>query len=173
MAKRGEPPRRSRGARAAAGGSIAIALGALVTLLPVWEGKKNDPYLDSVGVRTVCYGETAVKMRRYSDAECLVMLDRRAQQFLEAVRRRNPRITEDPYQWAAHASLAYNVGVSTYNRSSVALLYERGREREACDAIGRYRLAGGRVLRGLVLRRQGDAARLGEIELCKWEMPAP
>lgn len=151
---------------AAAGGAGALALAALLAILPVWEGKSNVPYRDSVGVMTVCYGETAVPMRRYSDDECRAMLQRRAGQFLEAVRRCNPAIAADPEQWAAHASLAYNVGESRYCGSSVRTLYRQGRERDACLFIGRYRFAGGREWRGLINRRQGDAARLGEIELC-------
>lgn len=147
-------------------GSATLALAALVSILGTWEGKSNDPYLDSVRVKTVCYGETRVEMRHYTDAECKVMLEEGAAEFLEAVRTRNPRIVEDPYQWAAHASLAYNIGIAAYNRSSVASLYAAGREREACQYIAKYRLAGGKVLRGLVLRREGDPQRLGEVELC-------
>lgn len=172
MAKLGQPTPRPGLRKAGLVGSAAIALAALTGLLSTWEGKSNDPYLDSVGTKTVCYGETRVEMRRYSDGECLIMLEAGAAEFLEAVRRRNPRIVEDPYQWAAHASLAYNIGIAAYNRSSVAKLYEQGREREACQFIPKYRLAGGRVLRGLVLRRDGDASRFGEVEMCLLEMPA-
>lgn len=167
MPRLGEPAPRPGLTRAGVVGATAIALGALTGLLATWEGKRNEPYRDAVGVETVCYGETRVPMRRYSDAECLVLLEEGAAEFLEAVRRRNPGIAEDPYQWAAHASLAYNIGVAAYGRSSVARLYAEGRKREACDAIGKYRFAGGKELRGLVLRRHGDAVRFGEVEMCR------
>lgn len=170
MSKQGAPEPRPGMKKAGVVGATMIALTALTGILGVWEGTRNDPYRDSVGVWTVCTGETRVEMRRYSDAECAVMLEGGAAEFLEGVRKRNPRIVDDPYQWAAHASLAYNIGLAGYNKSSVASLYERGKEREACQFIGKYRIAGGRVLKGLVLRRQGDAKRLGEIELCMWGM---
>lgn len=164
--KQGQTPARPGLKKAGMVGSVMVMVGALTSLLSTWEGKRNDPYLDSVGVRTVCYGETRVEMRRYSDSECLVMLEEGAAEFAEAVRKRNPDITNHPYQWAAHASLAYNIGVAAYNRSSVAKLYSEGKQREACQFIGRYRMAGGRVIRGLELRRSGDARRAGEVEVC-------
>lgn len=172
MTKRGElTPGQQRAA--AGGGALALASAALVAFLQPWEGKSNDPYRDVVGVRTVCFGETNVPMRRYSDEECILMLARGTRRYLEAVQRRNPRIVEDPLQWAAHGELAYNIGVDGYNRSTVARLYSQGREIDACRYIGRYRYAGGRVWRGLVLRREGDATRLGSIELCLMTPPAP
>lgn len=155
-------------------GSVMVMMGALTALLSTWEGKRNDPYLDSVGVRTVCYGETRVEMRRYSDGECRLMLEEGAAGFAEAVRKRNPNIAQHPYQWAAHTSLAYNIGIAAYNRSSVARLFEEGKHHKACEFIGKFRMAGGRVMRGLVLRRQGDATRIGEVEVClKGISPSP
>jgi len=41
------------------------AAAALIALVGAWEGKRNDPYRDIVGVWTVCYGETNVAMRRW------------------------------------------------------------------------------------------------------------
>lgn len=171
MPKRGQLTPSQKAAVAGAGGG-GLALAATLAILPVWEGKSNTPYFDSVGVATVCYGETAAEMREYSDAECTAMLTERAKEFQTAVLRINPRLSTDPYQWAAHTSLAYNIGVSAYAKSSIARLYKEGDEIAACDAIGKYKYAGGRVLRGLVLRRQGDANRLGEVELCKTPHPS-
>lgn len=60
--------------KAVTGGVAAAALTLAVPLIAKWEGKRNDPYRDIVGVKTVCYGETRVPMRPYSDAECTAML---------------------------------------------------------------------------------------------------
>jgi lysozyme len=51
-------------------GAAALAISA--PLVAKWEGKRNDPYRDIVGVPTVCYGDTRdVTMgRRVGDAEC-------------------------------------------------------------------------------------------------------
>ncbi|MNW16158.1 hypothetical protein D3C71_2149160 [compost metagenome] len=42
-----------------------------------------------------------------------------------------------------------------------------GKYRESCEAATAWNKAGGKVLRGLVLRREmGDEKRIGEAELC-------
>ena len=136
----------------AAAGALAVAAGTIAA----WEGSRNEPYRDPVGILTVCYGETEVRMRRYTDAECRAMLERRAAQFMEGVRIRNPEIAEFPKQWAAHTSFAYNVGLAAYGRSSVARLFEQGRQADACRFMGRYVYAGGRRLQGLANRRAAE-----------------
>lgn len=166
MTKRGELEPEKKRSLIKAGGGAALATAAIVAILPIWEGKRNSPYFDSVGVRTVCYGETRVEMRRYSDSECVALLEKGAKEFQYAVLKINPRLKTDPYQWAAHTSLAYNVGVARYRKSSVARLYAVGQEITACHAIAKYRFAGKQELKGLKMRRLGDRYRLGEMELC-------
>lgn len=172
MIKRGElTPAQKR--TAAGSGAAALTLAALMVFTPTWEGTKLDPYKDVGGVPTVCTGQTHVEMRHYTREECDVMLRKELKARMEFVRSVNPRIVEDPLQWAAHADLAFNVGNATYARSSVATLYREGHEQAACHAIGKYRLVNGKVWRSLVARREGDAARLGEIELCLSTPPSP
>ncbi len=148
------------GRKAGLVGSVLAAAALAVASIAAWEGKRNEPYRDPIGILTVCYGETAADMRRYSDAECTAMLEARAAGFMEGVRLRNPAIAEFPHQWAAHTSFAYNVGLAAYGRSSVARLFAEGKQAEACRFMGRYVYAGGRKLQGLVNRRAA------EIELC-------
>lgn len=148
------------------GGSAALALAAMVAIVPVWEGRSLTPYKDVRGISTVCDGETKVQMRKYTNAECDAITARRLAYFRDGVRRQNPRIVQDPLQWAAHGSFAYNAGLGNYNKSSVARLYRQGAEAQACRAMGKYKFAVGKVYQGLVVRRTGDSARLGEIELC-------
>lgn len=139
-------------------GSVLTALGLAAATIAPWEGKRNEPYRDPIGIVTVCYGETRVPMRRYSDAECLAMLEEASAEFLEGVRRRNPTIVGYPHQWAAHTSFAYNVGLGRYSRSSVARLFEEGRQVEACRFLGSYVYAGGTKMRGLERRRAAETA---------------
>jgi len=139
-------------------GSVLAAAALAVATIAPWEGKRNDPYRDPIGILTVCYGETSVPMRRYSDAECEEMLQARAAEFMEGVRVRNPGIASYPHQWAAHTSFAYNVGLAAYGRSSVASLFAQGKQADACRFLGRYVYAGGRKLQGLVNRRAAEIA---------------
>lgn len=111
---------------------IAGALALAVPMIADFEGKRNDPYKDIVGIPTVCYGETRVTMRRYSDKECKDMLEKAVREFAEPVAKSTPTITDKPYQLAAATSLAYNIGVTNYNNSSVRKLFLAGRLKEAC-----------------------------------------
>jgi len=135
------------------GASAAVLL---VGLVAAWEGKSNDPYLDIVNVRTVCYGETRVAMRRYTDAECKDMLSEGLADFAEPVLKRNPELRGHPYQLAAAVSLSYNIGASAYARSTVARRFSAGQWAQACDAFLMWSKAGGRTVKGLLNRRKDE-----------------
>lgn len=138
----------------AVGGAGAATL--LIGLVASFEGKRNDPYLDIVKVPTVCYGETRVAMRHYTDAECADMLADALADFAYPVLKRNPELQGNPAQLAAATSLAYNIGAANYARSTVAKRFSAGDWRGACDAFLRWNMAGGRVVQGLVRRRQSE-----------------
>lgn len=148
------------------GAGFAAALALAVPMIGGWEGKRNDPYLDIVGIPTVCYGETRVKMRRYSDAECKAMLDKAVRGFAEPVAACTPRIANRPAQLAAATSLAYNIGIGAYCKSTADRRFDAGDMRGGCDAIKFWNKAGGRVVRGLVARR-ADEHQLCVVDLGK------
>ena len=112
-------------------GGAAVA-GALIALVAQWDGKANDPYRDLVGIWTVCYGETRVAMRRYSDAECREMLAEGLDDFAGPVLERNPELKDRPNQLVAATSLAYNIGIAAYSRSTVARRISAGDWKGAC-----------------------------------------
>ena len=143
--------------KTAAATGIAAMLAIATPLVAGWEGKSNDPYRDIVGVVTVCYGETRnIENRRYSDAECDAMLKKGVGEFGEAVALRNPELRDHPEQWAAASSLAYKVGKSAYAGSTVAKRFDAGRWRSACDNFLAWKYAGGRVVQGLLNRRNAE-----------------
>lgn len=132
------------------------AAGLMITTVGMWEGKRNDPYRDIVGVMTVCFGETRVEMRRYSDAECEDMLANGLADFAKPVIERNPELIGRPNQLAAATSLAYNIGSANYHRSTVAKRFSRRDWRGACDAFLLWNKAGGKVVKGLTRRREHE-----------------
>jgi len=162
------PQNSSRAKKAGVGAAGAAVLLALASpFIGVWEGKRNSPYRDIVGVLTVCYGETrGVQNRYYSDAECRSMLDEGVGEFGEAVAARNPELVHYPFQWAAATSLAYNIGIGAYSRSTVARRFDQGRWRSACNNFLAWRYAGGREIRGLVNRRKAER------EMCLTDIPS-
>jgi lysozyme len=147
--------RRARGVGGAAG--LAAIVAGATALIQQWEGLARDPYRDMVGVATVCYGETRVAMRRYEPAECAAMLDRAlgsdlAPQLIRLV----PALPEHPGPFVASLSLAWNIGVGAYGRSTVARRFNAGDWRGGCDAFLMWNRAGGRIVRGLARRRAAE-----------------
>lgn len=157
-----KPSTKQAGAGAAVVAMLAIATGYVAG----WEGLRTTPYRDSVGVLTVCIGETNVPMRKYTEAECHQMFSKSFMTYANEVKRLSPGIENSPYEWAAHSSLAYNIGTGAYSRSSPRRLFNAGRRVEACRSFSLWNKAGGRVLPGLQYRRDGHTARIGERELC-------
>jgi lysozyme len=117
-------------------GALGAALIVATPFIAAKEGKRNSPYLDTVGVPTVCYGETRVQMRRYSDAECLAMFNKAlGEDFGPAVLRCTPGIADRPRVLASAISLAYNIGIAGYCRSTAARRFNAGKIAEGCQAF--------------------------------------
>lgn len=139
------------------GGASALALfGAVMT---GFEGDKSVAYRDEVGVVTACKGITGhgiVLGRRYSDEQCDAWFYQEAVSKLQAVAECTPAIRGRGKLMTAAGSLAYNIGTRGYCRSSIPRLFAAGRWRAACDAFRKFRFAGGRVSRGLILRRERE-----------------
>lgn len=137
---------------------IAAGLGVAASLVIAWEGMRNDPYADLVGKMTVCVGETRVPMRHYTDAECRELLDKGLQEFTQGVLKRSPELAGHPYQLGATVSLAYNIGLANYSRSTVAKRFAAGDWKGACDAFLAWHYAGGKPVKGLLNRRKAERA---------------
>ncbi|MGD9470600.1 MAG: lysozyme [Novosphingobium sp.] len=151
------------GAPAPAGGKARLAAlvgttaaGLMLATVALWEGKSNDPYRDIVNVWTVCYGETRVEMRRYSDAECEEMLADGVGGFAHGVLESNPELRHRPYQLAAATSLSYNIGINAWRGSTAARRFRAGDFAGGCRAMTWWNKAGGKVVRGLQRRREAE-----------------
>lgn len=135
-------------------------LALAVPMIAQYEGKSNDPYKDIAGVMTVCYGETRVKMKRYTDKECTDMLAEATGEFGKGVVKVNPSLSNYPYQWAAATSLAYNIGLGNYAKSTVAKRFNAGDYYGACSAFASWNKVrkNGRLVesQGLTNRRQKE-----------------
>ena len=119
--------------------ALSVAAGvACFTCVGVKEQLRTTAYRDIVGVPTICYGETQhVRMGETRTKEqCVTLFMRRLDEFGAAVEACVPSAKTMPLdRYAAHVSLAYNVGVAGYCGSSVARLENAGRTREACEAF--------------------------------------
>ena len=143
-------------------GKIAVSAAAVVALAAAalvkpWEGYSPTPYLDIVGVRTVCYGQTGnIENRRYSKAECEAMLESELGRYLTRLQ----SCTFQPlrrHEWAALLSWSYNVGTSAACKSTLIRKVNAGAPpREFCAELHKWVYAGGKRVKGLVNRREAE-----------------
>lgn len=142
-----------------------IDLEFTATFIADFEGFVDHVYLDAVGVETIGYGETRrdvierYRGRRMSRHEAMELLKRRVQEFADAVDANvTNRAALTPQRHAALTSFAYNVGVGGFAGSTACARLNAGDLDGACEAIGWWNKAGGRVLEGLSRRREAEMA---------------
>ena len=131
-------------------------------------------YLDIAGIPTACDGITkGVKMGQvYTEAQCAMLLERELIVHAQGVMNCSPGLHGDgrDNQRAAAVSLAYNIGVGGYCRSTVVRRFNAGNYRGACDAFmawNKARVNGVlRPVQGLTNRRARERA------LCLKGLPA-
>ena len=146
----------------AAATAIAVALAGPITR--GFEGDVRHPNKDPVGREEVCYGETSVPLREYSEEECRAMLTaRQTGTFAPIVYRAAPKLADGNHadEYAAAIDFAYNVG--QFGKTSMAVDFKAGREREVADDFLKYRFGrrpdGTKVpLPGLTRRRECERA---------------
>lgn len=147
---------------------------AVEKLIKPWEGISTVAYLDRIAkppVWTVCYGETKGirPSMTFTAKQCDAMLIKRVTEdyYLPLVDGVKGYTVAPVSVQATMISGAYNYGVPAAKGSTAARRVSERRYREACEAQTAFNKAGGKVIPGLVKRREmGDAQRLGEAELC-------
>ncbi|WP_394260761.1 lysozyme [Moraxella boevrei] len=140
-------------------------------MLAVFEGFRSNPYRDSVGVATIGYGNTY-----YLDGSKVKMTDPPISKD-EAKRLKMAVINKDfapavnnllehqikagqinQNMFDALISLAYNIGVGALAKSSVIRHLKNGDKQASADSFLLWNKAGGKVLKGLVNRRNAERA---------------
>ena len=117
-------------------------------------------YADIVGVWTICDGDTKnVRPGMVeTQAGCRDRLERQLVAHAKPVLSCVPGLRHSPNQLVASVSLAYNIGTRGFCGSTAARRFNAGDWRGGCDAFLRWNKAGGRVVRGLALRRERERA---------------
>lgn len=125
-------------------------------------------YLDVAGIATACDGLTkGVRLgQRYTEAQCGQMLERALVEHANGVMACTPGLSlnypQRNFARFAAVSLAYNIGVSAYCKSTARRQFNAGNIRAACDAFlpwDKARVRGVlRPVRGLTERRKRERA---------------
>lgn len=130
-----------------------------IDLLKDFEGFRDHAYLDFVGVPTIGYGFTkGVKLGDVMTAE---QGEQRLQQEVSSFEAGVIAACENEpseNQLAAMTCLAYNIGLRAFEGSTVLRNHNRGDTLMAANAFRMWCRAGGKVLTGLVNRREAERA---------------
>lgn len=144
----------------------SLAATSLFATVPKEEGTEYKAYRDIAGIWTVCNGDTNdVHPGLIETPEgCRVRLETQLVAHAKLVMACTPRLSEPgrDYQRAAAVSLAYNIGVAAYCRSTVDRQFDAGDFKDGCNSFLAWSKArvGGQVrtVQGLLARRQRERA---------------
>ena len=136
--------------------SLALSATALVGIA-LNEGYRGEAYKDAVGVPTVGYGETkGVKMgQKTTPDRALVQLLSSANSHADEIRQ-CIKVPLYQHEFDAYVSLAYNIGAKNFCGSTLVRRLNAGDYTGSCREIKRWNKAGGKVLPGLVNRREKE-----------------
>lgn len=142
-------------------------LAVAVPFIAEWEGVRLASYIPVPGDRpTICFGATFIDGHpvqmgmRMTHAQCLALLWHDVKAYRDGMHRywtadtiahRLPAARD-----AAFTSFPFNVGIGAAGGSTAAKRLNAGNVTGACEALGWWNKAGGRVLRGLVNRRAAE-----------------
>lgn len=143
-----------------------LAVDVAAALARRFEGFYSRPYLCPAGVPTIGYGAT-----RYEDGTAVTLLDQpimreRAEQLLlwevrtvclPAVIKLCPG-ADTPDRIAALIDFTFNLGTGRLRSSTLRRRVNSGRWADVPEELMKWVRGGGRVLPGLVARRQAEAA---------------
>lgn len=142
-----------------------------IRLVKDFEGCRTEAYQDIVGVWTIGYGHTeGVKEGdtiTLNKAHSLLVEE--LESYAEDVRAYCTNQPNDN-ELAAMTSLAYNVGITGFRKSTVLKCHNKGDKDAAARAFAMWNKAGGKVVKGLSRRRAAEAALYltpvgGELEM--------
>ncbi len=144
----------------------AQAIEVAAALCRRFEGFYAHPYICPAGVPTIGYGATAyldgraVRLtdppisREAADRLLLLSVQR---QYLPAVQRLCPGVT-DPARLAALIDFTFNLGAGRLSASTLRRRVNAGQWDAVPAELRKWVRGGGRVLPGLVIRREAEAA---------------
>lgn len=136
-------------------------LAALYALIKKFEGCHLTPYLCPAGVWTCGWGSTGPDVfpgRAWTQDYADQRLHNDALKFAKGTLALCPDLSGDAL--CAIADFAYNLGLGRLRASTLRRRINEGDYEAAAAELRKWVRGGGRVLRGLVLRREAEAALL-------------
>lgn len=141
-------------------GGLSLTAAGLISIA-TWEGFKDEAYIPVPGdVPTIGFGSTeGVKLGdTISVPDALNRLEADVRVAEDAVRS-CVTVPLMPYEFDAYVSLAYNIGGSAFCNSTLVRKLNSGNYQGACAELKRWVYVDGRVVQGLVNRREAEYLR--------------
>ena len=146
-----------------------------IQLIKSFEGCHNQPYKCPALLYTVGYGHvlypdqarlktperSAYPLRTehnrvFANDEIDELLEQDLQRFQDGVSRLCPASDDSQPQFDALVSFAFNVGLGNLQSSTLRMKYNRGEYTGAADEFLKWNKSNGKVLQGLVRRREAE-----------------
>lgn len=131
-----------------------------LALVKHWEGFRANFYLDAVGIKTIGYGHAchvnncSLIHPPLTEPQGSALLSKDLEVYEACVERRVPGLED--YRFSAMVSFTFNLGCHTLEGSTMEAELRAGNFSAAAAKFSRYCHAGGKVLLGLVRRREAE-----------------
>ena len=139
-----------------------------IKLIKHFEGIHKKPYICPAGYWTVGVGHLISRdaklpfewFRVLSPGEIDDLLRKDLRRFELGVLRMLGTVQPSQSEFDALVSFSFNLGLGCFQRSTVRSAFIRGDKKRSGEVLLKYRRAGGKILQGLVRRRQAELALL-------------
>ena len=130
-----------------------------LNIVKEFEGLRLSAYKCPAGVWTIGYGHTEGVTRgmQITKEEAEDLLRHDLQLFENGVKRFIGDALTNENQFSAFVSLAYNIGIGAFGKSSALREHKAGNYDLAANKIMLWNKAGGKVLAGLIRRRKAES----------------
>ena len=134
-----------------------------ILLIKSFEGCRTVAYQDAVGVWTIGYGHTidVKEGMTITQHQCDVMLEVDIETYENYVNK-YVIVFLTQNQFDALVSWVYNLGPTNLRNSTMLKVLNAGKYDEVSYQMQRWNRAGGKVLKGLVVRRKAEAELFNE-----------
>ena len=137
-----------------------------IKLIKHHEGVRNRPYRCPAGLWTVGVGHLIGDgkslpeswNRLFTKEEIDGILKRDLQRFERGVLKMLPNVPLRQGEFDCLVSFSFNLGLGTFQRSTLRQALLRGDKKAAMESLMKYCRAGGKILRGLQIRRLDEKA---------------
>ena len=137
-----------------------------ISLIKHYEGVRSRPYRCPANLWTVGVGHLIGNgkllpdsyNRTFTEAEIDGLLKSDLRRFELGISKMLPNVPLRQCEFDCLVSFAFNLGLGTFQRSTLRQALLRGDKKAAMESLVKYCRAGGKILRGLQIRRLDEKA---------------